>query len=155
MHRHAQLIDRFYEAFARKDADDMVACYHADVVFSDPVFGELRGERAKAMWRMLCTRAKDLELEHSRVVADDDRGSAHWEARYTFTGTGRKVHNIIDAQFRFADGKIIRHDDTFDLWRWSGMALGPVGKLFGWLPPLQHSIQKKALAGLAAWENRA
>ena len=154
MHRHAQLIDRFYGAFARKDADDMVDCYHREVVFSDPVFGELKGERACSMWRMLCARAKDLQLEHSGVVADDETGRAHWEARYTFTGTGRKVHNVIDARFRFADGKIIRHDDTFDLWRWSGMALGPVGKVFGWLPPLQRSIQKKALAGLAAWEAR-
>jgi ketosteroid isomerase-like protein len=154
MHDHARLIDSFYAAFAKRDAEAMCACYHDDVEFSDPVFGPLSGERAKAMWKMLCARAKDLEITYRDVTADDERGSAHWEARYPFSATGRHVHNVIEASFRFKDGKIVRHDDTFDLWRWSGMALGPIGKVFGWLPPLQRSIQKKALAGLDLYQSR-
>jgi len=43
---HAALVQRFYAAFDARDAEAMAACYHPDVVFSDPVFGELRGERA-------------------------------------------------------------------------------------------------------------
>jgi len=151
-HPHARLIETFYRAFQARDAEAMVACYHPDIWFSDPVFHDLRGARAGALWRMLCGRAKDLELEFRDVVADDTTGSAHWEARYVFSATGRPVHNVIDARFELKDGKIIRHADTFDLWRWSGMALGAKGKLLGWLPPIQKAIHDKAMRGLAAFE---
>jgi len=151
-HPHALLIEKFYKAFQNRDADGMVACYHKDIWFSDPVFHDLRGPRAGAMWRMLCERAKSLEITFRDVRADDRTGAAHWEARYVFTATGRNVHNVIDATFEFADGKIIRHADTFDLWRWSGMALGAKGKLLGWLPPIKHAIHKKAVGGLDSFE---
>jgi len=36
---NAALIQRFYEAFQRSDAEAMAACYAPDVQFSDPVFG--------------------------------------------------------------------------------------------------------------------
>ena len=76
------------------------------------------------MWRMLCKRGLDLELTHSDVQADDERGSARWAADYTLSGTGRAVHNEIEASFRFRDGLIAEHVDRFDLWRWSRQALG-------------------------------
>lgn len=148
MHPHAAVIDTFYKAFQRRDAEGMVACYHRDVVFADPVFRDLRGERAKGMWRMLCARATSLEVTFRDVVADDARGSAHWEAIYDFTATGRRVHNVIDASFRFRDGLIVEHTDVFDLRRWAGMALGLPGILFGWLPPMQNAIRRKAMAQL-------
>jgi len=152
MHPNARLIETFYTSFQKRDAERMVACYHPDVRFSDPVFHELVGARACAMWRMLCGRAKELEIEFRDVQADDRTGSAHWEARYLFSATGRKVHNVIEAKFELRDGKIVRHADTFDLWRWAGMALGPRGKLLGWLPPVQRAIHAKAIAGLDEFE---
>lgn len=151
MHPNAQLITDFYAAFARRDAEGMVACYADDVTFSDPVFTALRGDEARSMWRMLCERGKDLRVEASAIRADDATGSAHWEAWYTFSATGQKVHNVIDARFEFRDGKITRHTDTFDLRRWAGMALGWKGKLLGWAPPVQNAIRKQGDAGLRAW----
>jgi ketosteroid isomerase-like protein len=151
-HPNAQLIETFYTAFKNRDPDKMIACYAADVWFSDPVFRDLRGPRAGAMWRMLAERAASLEVTFSAIQADDATGSAHWEARYLFSATGRKVHNIIDARFELRDGKITRHADTFDLWRWSGMALGAKGKLLGWAPPIQNAIHKTAIRGLEAFE---
>jgi len=152
MHPNARLIETFYTSFQKRDAEGMVACYHPDVRFSDPVFHELVGARACAMWRMLCGRAKELEIEFRDVQADDRTGSAHWEARYLFSATGRKVHNVIEAKFELRDGKIVRHVDTFDLWRWAGMALGARGKLLGWLSPVQRAIHAKAIAGLDEFE---
>jgi ketosteroid isomerase-like protein len=151
MNENQALIQRFYESFQKRDADGMCACYHADVAFSDPAFGALRGGEARAMWRMLCERGKDLKLEFKDVHADGATGRAHWEAWYTFSGTGRRVHNVIDAEFEFRDGKIARHDDRFDFHRWAGMALGPMGKLFGWASPMQNAIRKKASKGLEAY----
>ncbi len=113
-HPHGQLIEKFYAAFSKRDAETMVSCYHPSIHFSDSVFHDLRGPRAGAMWKMLCERATTLTIESSGIAADDKIGRAHWEARYDFTATGRKVHNVIDARFEFADGKIIRHADTFE-----------------------------------------
>lgn len=151
---HEQLVTSFYEAFTRRDAPAMVVCYADDVRFSDPVFTELRGEHAKNMWRMLCELGKDLKIEFRDVKADDKSGTAHWEAHYTFR-TGKRVHNVIDASFSFSDGKIVEHTDRFDLWRWSGMALGVPGKLFGWTPFLKGAIRKQGAKGLAQWERGA
>src|SRR5215213_2882806 len=104
MHPNAALIERFYTAFAARDAAGMQACYHPDVVFSDAAFGELRGAEAGAMWAMLLERGKDLRVTFSGVHADDAQGGAHWDADYTFSQSGRPVHNRIDAEFAFRDG---------------------------------------------------
>ena len=148
MHPNAALIHRFYDAFAARDAAGMRACYHPEVVFSDPAFGELRGEEAGAMWAMLCARATDLEIEVSGVEADDRRGRAHWDARYTFGQTGRKVLNRIDAEFELRDGLIARHADRFDFWAWARQALGPAGLLLGWTPVLRKKVRETARRGL-------
>jgi ketosteroid isomerase-like protein len=151
MHPNARSIQDFYAALGRCDAETMVALYAPEVQFSDPVFPALAGEEARGMWRMLCARARDLSVEASGIEADDTQGKARWEARYTFSKTGRQVLNRISARFEFRDGKIVRHQDTFDLWAWAGMALGPKGRLLGWLPPVQAAIRREAAAGLRAF----
>ena len=148
MNANEAVIRRFYSAFQQRDAAGMIACYAPDVQFSDPVFTDLRGAAAGAMWKMLCERGKDLRIEFRDVRADGTTGSAHWEAWYTFSTTGRHVHNIIDATFEFRDGKITKHTDRFDLHRWSGLALGLPGKLLGWSPLLQNKIRAMARKGL-------
>ena len=97
---------------------------------------------------MLAKRAADLEIVFSNVTDN----SAHWEAWYTFSQTGRKVHNVIDAKFEFKDGKIVRHDDVFDFWRWSRQALGAPGALLGWAGFFHATVTKRALTGLDAFE---
>jgi ketosteroid isomerase-like protein len=146
--RSMSVIKQFYDAFARHDAEAMVALYHDDVVFHDPVFLELRGERARGMWRMLVSRATDLVVE---ATVGADGLSAHWEATYTFTATGRKVHNVIDATFELDGGKIRRHTDRFGLWRWARQALGPSGVLLGWSPIVQGPIRRGAAKSLDAY----
>jgi ketosteroid isomerase-like protein len=144
MNAHEQLIRDFYAAFAQRDAAGMAKCYHPDIFFSDPAFPSLRGKEATAMWSMLCSRGKDLELTLVDAQATGEGGTARWEARYTFSQTGRKVHNKIDAMFAFRDGKIVRHIDRFPFWTWSRQALGPMGLLLGWSGPLKGLIRKKA-----------
>lgn len=148
MHPNAQLLTDFYSAFQRRDADAMAACYHPEAEFSDAVFVGLRHGGVTSMWRMLCERGKDLRLEFRDIQADERTGRAHWEAYYTFSATGRKVHNIIDAEFEFRDGKILRHRDRFDFHRWSRQALGPTGLLLGWTPFLRNKVQGTARGSL-------
>ena len=148
MHPNAQLIAEFYTSFAKQDAGGMAACYHPDIQFSDEVFPDLRGPRAGAMWQMLCKRATDLRIEFTDVTADDASGRAHWEAWYTFSATGRRVHNRIDARFEFRDGKILRHKDSFAFWSWASQALGPVGWLLGWSSVVKNRVRSQAAANL-------
>jgi len=152
-HPNAALLDRFYSAFARRDAATMASCYAPDARFSDPVF-DLAGDEVGAMWSMLCERGRDLRVEWRDVRADDASGAAHWEARYTFSATGRPVHNIIDADFAFSAGRIARHVDSFDLWRWSRMALGAKGAALGWTRTVKKAIRAQARKGLDAWMAR-
>ncbi len=149
MHANAALLTRFYEAFGRRDHAAMAACYHPDAHFSDPVFTDLHGPQVPGMWRMLCTRATDLRIDASRIEADDQRGSAHWEAWYSYSGTGRQVHNVIEASFTFESGRIATHVDRFDLYRWTRQALGLKGLLLGWAPPTQRAIRTTASRSLA------
>lgn len=148
------LINRFYEAFARRDGAAMAACYHPEARFSDPAFPDLRGAQIGAMWTMLCQRAQDFSLTFRDVQADAERGSAHWEAKYLFSKTGRHVHNIIEAEFSFKDGLIVAHDDRFDFWRWSRQALGPAGLFLGWSGFLRAKVQAEAAKGLAIFQKK-
>jgi len=127
------VINKFYQSFQKLDAEGMVSCYHDDIVFEDPAFGVLKGERAKNMWRMLCKsqEGKDFKLIFSNVSSDGIHGSALWEAFYTFSKTNRKIHNVIQAQFEFKNGKIIKHTDSFDLYKWSKQAMGIKGVVLG------------------------
>ncbi|MGH2500873.1 MAG: nuclear transport factor 2 family protein [Candidatus Limnocylindria bacterium] len=148
LHPNGELIQKFYSCFQARDAAGMSACYHPDVTFSDPVFRELHGAQVSAMWHMLCARATDLQITFNVVDADDKRAAAHWEAHYSFGRAKRHVHNIIDATFAFRDTRIIEHIDRFDLWRWTRMALGPMGQALGWTPMLQSKVHKDARQGL-------
>ncbi len=144
------LIERLYAAFGERNGAAMTACYAPDAHFRDPAFGDLEGEEVGAMWRMLTGRATDLEIELREHDADDEVGSAHWIARYTFS-TGRPVVNDIRASFRFADGLIADHVDDFDFRAWAKQALGPSGHLVALLPPLRRKARAKALDQLATF----
>jgi ketosteroid isomerase-like protein len=152
VHPNAALLERFYSAFEAKDHATMAGCYADDATFSDPVFPHLDAERARAMWRMFCTSGNKLDVSHSAVVADDSTGSGRWEAVYDFPKTGRRVHNIIASSFVFRDGLIVKHTDTFDFYRWSRMALGPLGAALGWSPIVKNQVRQQADAQLRRFE---
>jgi hypothetical protein len=150
-------ITRLYAAFAKLDGDTMQACYASDARFDDEVFS-LQGQRqVGGMWRMLCetTRAKGAahwKLEVSQITDH----SAHWDAHYLFSATGRQVLNKIDASFEFnADGLILRHRDRFDFWAWSRQALGAPGLLLGWSPMLRNKVRATAAGNLKRFLEKA
>ncbi len=147
-----ETIERFYAAFGECNGAAMTACYAADAHFRDPAFGDLHGADVGSMWRMLTSRATDLEIELREHAADGETGSAHWIARYTFGATGRHVVNDIRASFRFADGLIADHVDEFDFRRWASQALGPKGNLVAVLPPLRGKARAQALGQLEAFK---
>jgi ketosteroid isomerase-like protein len=152
---NSDLIQRFYKAFADAAAEEMVSCYHPEIIFRDPAFGELKGENAKDMWRMLVNSSKgELKITLGKVEEGADSGSAQWRAEYVFAPTGRKIINYISADFEFREGKIIRHTDHFDLWKWSRQALGWKGLFFGWTPFMRNQIQQRTNGLLKKWQTK-
>ncbi len=147
------IIKSFYSAFNERDFKSMANFYHEDLKFSDPVFQDLDYKRTCAMWHMLCERGKDLSIVASEISTNDDTGKCRWDAHYTFSATGNRVHNIINAAFVFKDEKIVNHLDTFDFWRWSRQALGTSGLLLGWSPMVRNKVRKTAMMGLEKFVN--
>ena len=144
---NAKLIRELYDALDRHDGETMARLYDPEGRFKDPAFGELTGAEAGDMWRMLTGRAEDLSVELADHSADGDSGNAHWIATYTFN-TGRHVVNDIHARFRFRDGLIVDHEDSFSFWRWARQALGPPGLVLG-LPPMNQLVRRRARGDLA------
>jgi len=138
-----ELVTKFYTAFSALDSTTMISCYHDDIEFTDPAFGTLKGDRAKAMWVMLCKNAQDLKIEFSNINATEKTGSAHWDASYIFRQTGRPVLNKIDAVFEFRDGKIIKHTDSFNLHNWAKQAVGFQGLLLGGTSFFRKKLQQQ------------
>ena len=151
MHSNAALITRFYTALSRLDGAAMAACYADNATFSDPVFVDLKGSEPGKMWRMLCARGNDMTVVFDGIEADDAIGKAHWVATYTFSGN--KVVNDIQARFTFKNGKIETHQDQFDLYLWMRQALGLKGVLLGRIPAVQAKLRKTARERLDAFKD--
>lgn len=141
----------FYEAFARRDGEKMAATYDDGIQFSDPVFPSLKGDEARGMWRMLCSRSKDLQVSYTIVDANEDEALVRWDAWYTFAKTQRKVHNVVHSELKLRGNRIVLHADDFDFWRWSRQALGPAGWALGWTPWLRNKVRAEAGGALAAF----
>lgn len=142
------VIQRFYEAFAARDAATMGTCYADGATFTDPAFGRLDAPQVRAMWKMLIGRSNDLRITFKVLHEDARGGECELHAHYTFASTGRKVHNIIRSAFELHDGLIVRQVDRFDFWRWSRQALGLSGLLLGWTPLLRAKVRRTARAAL-------
>lgn len=154
MNPNENLIIKFYTAFANADAKTMGECYHPKVHFVDPAFGLLKEKQVSLMWEMLILKSKgNIKIEFSDVKADDFTGSAHWKATYNYSKTNRKVVNKISAQFVFQDGLIIKHTDSFDIWKWSKQAFGLPGYLLGWTGFFQNKINEQALLSLEKFQS--
>lgn len=150
-----QTIEKFYSAFQQLDAATMASLYHPEATFKDPVFGPLNRDEVVAMWLMLIERSNGkLQIEFSDIITSEEKGSAQWIATYIFSATNRRVRNVIQAQFEFKNGLIYKHTDTFDLWKWTRMALGGKGVLLGWSSLVKNKISSQAKKSLANYRKR-
>ena len=145
------LIQDFYAAFGRGDGDAMAACYAPGARFDDPVFKKLRGEEPGAMWRMLTAEARELAVELLDYADHGEWGTARWRARYVFPETDRPVVNEVFAAFRFADGRIAEHADSFSFHSWAWQALGVRARVPGTLKVDRAAVRRRARKHLHAF----
>ncbi|MEO5673891.1 MAG: nuclear transport factor 2 family protein [Chitinophagales bacterium] len=148
MTENERLIEHFYTSFQNKDYKSMQSCYADDATFSDPVFVHLNAEQVRAMWEMFCVNSDGLKVEFSNIKSTGINGSAEWIATYIFSSTGNKVTNRITARFHFENGKIVKHTDSFDFYKWARQALGVTGVLLGWTPLVKNKVRKLGIKTL-------
>ena len=86
---------------------------------------------------------RSLKITVSNIKIEENNGTAYWEAFYTFSKTGRKIHNKINASFKLKDGLIIDHKDDFNLHRWAKQALGFKGFLLGGTSFFKTKLKKQ------------
>jgi hypothetical protein len=140
--------ERFYEAFMVRDHYTMGLLYAEHATFSDPVFPLLNARGARLMWQMLLSRAEDFGIEVNITEDSPTRARVDWVAYYTFSATGRPVVNRIHTEMALSAGKIVRHVDSFGLWRWTRQALGTRGTLLGWAPFVRNKVRAQAAHSL-------
>ncbi len=151
---YEEIIGEFYRAFRNRDGHAMGSFYSEEATFSDPVFLNLKGAEIRGMWQMLCERGTDLQVDYGDIVVQGDRGSAKWDATYTFKKTNRLIRNRVRASFEFYDGKIIRHIDRFSFYYWIVMAMGPSGVIAGVIPSVRNRIRSEARRSLKIYMTR-
>ncbi len=148
MEENRIFIDKFYAAFQQKNFKYMQECYAIDANFNDEAFSNLNGKEAGKMWEMLITRGKDLELKYEILETSENGGKARWIAKYTFSKTKRLVINEIIGDFIIKNGKIIKHTDHFDFYKWARQAFGLIGLFLGWTNYFKSKVQKTAMQSL-------
>jgi len=150
-----EIVHRFYSAFQKLDYATMQDCYDDEIIFLDPAFGSLESSEAKAMWEMLAKNAKNFSLVYTDIKAvDEEYITGKWVATYTFSATGRRVVNRINAYLRIQNGKITEHTDYFNFWKWARQAFGLSGWLLGWSSFFQSQVRAKALENLRKFMNK-
>lgn len=141
--KNKQVIENFYNALNEGNIQEMMKQYHSDVIFEDPGFGKLDYYQVVKMWEMLISkRSQSFKLIYKNVEAHENVGSVNWIVTYHYSATQRKVVNNIMAQFKFCDGKIIEHKDSFNLWKWTRQALGISGYLLGWTAFMRKKLNQ-------------
>ncbi len=139
-----EIASGFYSAFAKADAETMISFYDDKIEFEDPAFGKLKGNDAKMMWQMLIERSRgNLKVSHQLNESSETIAKVNWTAVYPFSKTGRIITNHIEAIMIMENGKIIKHTDYFNLWKWSRQAMGWKGFILGWTPFFRKKLQQQ------------
>jgi hypothetical protein len=139
---NAAVLERLFNGLNRHDHETMARCYHSEAIFKDIAF-ELRGQKQiHAMWHMICER--DIRVTFELINVDGDIGRAKVVDDYTFSSTGRRVHNVIESRFCFQNGVIIKHDDVCDARVWAAMALGDVSGFLAGRCRFLRSVKARA-----------
>jgi predicted SnoaL-like aldol condensation-catalyzing enzyme len=137
-HANTILLDRLFTSLDGHDHAAMAGCYGTAAKFSDIAFCLEGRKQIHAMWHMICEG--DIRAKFHIVDADNHSAQVNVTDDYTFSSTGRKVHNVIQSRFRFQDGVIIEHQDSCDARAWAAMALGGAS---GWFAGRFHLLRSK------------
>ena len=92
-HANKILLQRLFTSLDRHDRTTMAGCYDSAAKFTDIAFDLKNGKEIHAIWHMICEG--DIRTTFDVVHADDHTAEVNVIDDYTFSSTGRKVHNVI------------------------------------------------------------
>jgi len=106
------LVQRFAEAFNRRDVDGLLACFTADATYRDLFYGPHAGQAAlRGMFERMFREGRDYRWSMDAIVMDDRRAAAEWTFGYTATSAvprseGRRVRFSGMSIFEVEGGRI-------------------------------------------------
>lgn len=106
------LVERFAEAFNRRDVDGLLACFTADATYRDLFYGPHAGQAAlRGMFERMFHEGRDYRWSMDVIVMDDRRAAAEWTFGYTATAAvprseGRRVRFSGMSIFDLEGGRI-------------------------------------------------
>lgn len=149
-----QVVEKFYEAFSRRNAAIMNSCYAEDIVYSNPVYGLLQGQEVHCMWELFCKEVHHFSLTFGTITEiDEEYITCNWTAKYNDIVTGRQIIKKAKAFMRINKGIIVEHSDAFNINTWMTQHFGWKGYLFGWTYYMKRSVFKKARKRLKTYMN--
>jgi hypothetical protein len=147
MHPNQAAVNLFLGAQKDRDPIRLQNAVREDVVLQDPLFGELKGAQAFAMWQMLW-RFREYSVTVDEQAASPTEGKAEWRQTYNLPATRRMILNKVTSSFTFYDRRISAITDKWSLYGYARMGQGALGLLLGWLPPFQETMRQAALERL-------
>ena len=91
------LVERFAEAFNRRDVEGLLACFTEDASYRDLFYGPHAGQAAlREMFERMFREGREYRWQMDAIVADARRAAAEWTFSYTATAAvprseGRQV----------------------------------------------------------------
>ena len=80
------LVERFAEAFNRRDVDGLLACFTEDATYRDLFYGPHSGRAAlRGMFERMFREGRDYRWQMDTIVMDAHHAAAEWTFSYTAT----------------------------------------------------------------------
>jgi len=123
------LVERFAEAFNRRDVDGLLACFTGDAIYHDLFYGPHAGQAAlRGMFERMFREGRDYRWQMDAIVMDAHRAAAEWTFSYTATAAvprseGRRVRFSGMSIFDVEGGRIRAYREYAD----TGVALLQLG----------------------------
>jgi hypothetical protein len=145
LHPNVVLLERFYTGIQNSDIAAIRTCYAPNVVLLRP-----------GLWR--ATRRQDGSdvghvIQPRRAPADHlQRPIRRRLHRLGTLGSPLRVRQDRapgpqpdHLRISLRRARVAEHRDSFRVYRWAAMAIGPVGRLAGWTPLLRSALHKETV----------
>jgi steroid delta-isomerase-like uncharacterized protein len=114
------VIERFAEAFNRRDVEGILACFTEDATYGDLFYGEAAGpDGLRALFGRMLGEAADVDWRLDQVVATPNVEIAEWTFRLVVgdavpRSAGRTVSLRGVSVFDLRDGRCCAYREYFD-----------------------------------------
>ena len=122
-------VERFAEAFNRRDVAGLLACFTAGGTYHDLFFGPHAGQPAlREMFERMFREGREYHWRMDTIVTDGSRAAAEWTFSYTVSAAvprseGRRVRFRGMSLFELEGGRISAYREYAD----TGVALLQLG----------------------------